>query len=361
MSAIARAQVRAPAGRARPHRHHRRLNSGPVAPGSRRRLVAALGLLPVVSGLVLGSAVAERAPAVASISSSQAAQAGRVIVITRYEDLAHGLAEVSVPSAISATRATGSDQLLAFAGEESIAAVAGQIGPDSTPLVLARPDGSQVQVELPGLIAAAFAPDESWLAAIDGRGSLWRIATADGAARLIASGPFIGQPAVQADGSVVALRVPSVEAPYRSTAVRIAATGEMDVLADEPLVYGAQPLDDGSLAITAHRPSGTVVLRLAGGRAASLVDLGPDAVNVAVAQAADAVAWESDGEILLQRLPAGRAQRITAGTHPRFSPDGSALLVDVPTGTELIERDGSLIATFTSQLGFAACSAECAP
>jgi hypothetical protein len=361
MTAIARAPRRAPAGRARPHRHHQRLASGPLAPGTRRRLAAALGLLPLVSGLVLGSAVAERAPAVSGISSSEAARAGRAIVITRREDLAHGLAEVRVPSAIAATRATGADQLLAVAPDAGTAAVAGRIGPDSTPLVLARSDGSQIQVELPGLIAAAFAPDESWLAAIDGSGALWRIVAADGTARLLAAGPFIGQPAVEADGSVVALRVPSVEAPFRSTAVRVAASGAVGVLSDEPLVYDAQPLSDGSLAVTAHRPSGTVVLRLAGNGATTLADLGPDAVNVAVSQGADAVAWERDGEVFLRRLPGGGGGRIAAGTHPRFSPDGSALLVDVPSGTQLVDRDGSLIATFTSQLGFGACPAGCAP
>jgi hypothetical protein len=121
-----------------------------------------------------------------------------------------------------------------------------------------------------------------------------------------------------------------------------------------------QPLGDGSLALIAHRPSGTVVLRVAGSGATSLAELGADAVNVAVQRGAEALAWERAGEIFLQRLPAGRVERIASGTHPRFSPDGGTLLVDLPNGTQLIETDGTLVATFSSQLGFAGCT-ECAP
>ena len=362
MTAIARAPRRGSAGRVRRHHsqrlrlvHHRAGRSG------RRRVALILGLLPLASGLMLGSAVAERAPAVSRVSSGEAAQTGRSIVIARHDDLARGLAEVRVASAISATRNGGTDQLLAVAPDAATAAVAGQIGPDTTPLIMAGADGSQVQVELPGLIAAAFSPDSSWLAAIDGRGALWRVASADGAAEQIAAGPFIGQPIIEAGGTVMALQVPSVEAPYRSELVRVAPDGTATTLTTEALVYGAQPMADGSLAAVAHRPTGTVVLRLAGDRASVMADLGADAVNVAVERSAAAVAWEQGGTVFLRRLPDGRAERIAAGTHPRFSADGRALLVDVPTGTRLIEPDGDLIATFTTQLAFAACAVECAP
>lgn len=360
MTAIARVPRRAHAGRGRHPRHHPRQHPRP-AHRVHRRVALALGLLPLVSGLVLGSAVAERAPAVSHLSAAEAAQAGQEIAIAYHPDLAPGLAEVRVPASISATRASGTDQLLAVASVTNSAAVAGQVGAETTPLILARADGSQLQVELPGLIAAAFAPDESRLAAIDGRGAMWTVAADDGAAQQVAGGPFIGQPVVEADGSVIALQVPSVEAPYRSTAVRISPSGAVTGLTEEALVYGTQPLADGSLAVIAHRPAGTVVLRLGGGRTTTLAELGPDAVNVAIGRAADVVAWERVGEIFVQRLPAGRPQRIATGSHPRFSPDGHALLVDLPTGTLLVEPDGTLLATFTTQLGFAACAADCAP
>jgi hypothetical protein len=177
---------------------------------------------------------------------------------------------------------------------------------------------------------------------------------------MVATGPFIGQPLAEADGSVVALQVPSVEAPYQSTAVRVSPAGALTSLTDEALVYGTQPLADGSLAVVAHRPSGTVVLRLSGGSATLLAELGPDAVNAAVGTAADVVAWERSGQIFRQALPAGLAERIAAGSHPRLASDAQTMLVDIPTGTQLIEADGAIVATFTSQLGFA-CNRECAP
>lgn len=362
MTAIARAPRRVNADPTRRHQHPRPgLTPHHASPRARRRLALVLGLLPLASGLMLGSAVAERAPAVSRVSSAEAAQAGRAIVIARHDDLARGLAEVRVPSAIAATRGGGVDQLLAVGPDAATAAVAGQIGPESTALILARSDATQLLVELSGLIAATFSPDGSWVAAIDGRGTLWRVAAADGSAQQVAAGPFVGQPVIEADGSVLALRVPSVEAPYRSELARIAPDGTVAALTSEALVYSASPLADGSVAVVAHRPSGTVVLRLAGDAAASMADLGPDAVNVAVDRSAAAVAWERAGEVFLQRLPGGRPQRIAAGTHPRFSSDGRAVLLELPTGAQLVEPDGTLIATFSTQLGFAACADECAP
>lgn len=360
MTACARAPRRASAGRVRRPRPHPHPFRSP-AHGTRRRLALALGLLPLACGLMLGSAVAERAPAASRISSAEAADGGRTIVITRHDDLAHGLAEVRVPSAIALTRATGSDRLLAVAPGSGEAAVAGTVGPESTTLIVARADGSQVQVELPGLIAATFAPDASWLAVVDGRGALWQVAAADGAARQLAAGPFIGEPVVEPDGAVLALRVPSVEAPFRSDLVRVAPDGSATSLTGESLVYGVQRLADGSLAVIAHRPAGTVVLRQGNGPPALMADLGADGVNAAVSPSGSAVAWERAGEIILQNLPAGSAAPIGAGTNPRFSDDGQALLVDLPTGTQLIDREGVLIAAFTTQLGFAACAGSCAP
>jgi hypothetical protein len=153
-----------------------------------------------------------------------------------------------------------------------------------------------------------------------------------------------------------------VEAPYRSELLRVGPDGIATVLTDEALVYGVQPMADGSLAVIAHRPAGTVALRLAvDGSVAVLADLGPDAVNAAVDRSGTAVAWEHAGQILLQRLPGGRPQHIATGTHPRLSADGRALLIDEPTGTRLIGPDGAILATFTTQLGFAGCAAECAP
>ena len=136
MTAIARAPRRGSAGRVRRHHSQRlRLARREAGRSARRRLALMLGLLPLASGLMLGSAVAERAPAVTRISSGEAAQTGQSIIIARHDDLAPGLAEVRVASSISATRNGGADQLLAIAPDAATAAVAGQIGPETAPLI----------------------------------------------------------------------------------------------------------------------------------------------------------------------------------------------------------------------------------
>ena len=151
---------------------------------------------------------------------------------------------------------------------------------------MAGADGSQLQVELPGLIGAAYAPDSSWrppsTAAVRCGGCRRPTAPLE----LVATGPFIGKPIIEADGAVVALRVPSVEAPYQSELVRVTPEGAATALTTEPLVYGAQPMADGSLAAVAHRPGGHG--RAAAGRRSGIGHgrLGADAVNVAIDRSA---------------------------------------------------------------------------
>jgi len=162
-------------------------------------------------------------------------------------------------------------------------------------------------------------------------------------------------------GAILTLRVASVEAPFVSRLVRVAADGsQLTMLTDEQLVYGVQPLTDGSLAVTAHRPEGTQVTRVAPkGGTQPLADLGPDAVNVSVASNGAAIAWERRGEVFLRDLPAGQPQRLAVGGRPRFAPDGQALLVDTPTGTVLMDLRARTIATFTTQVAFDGCAAGC--
>jgi hypothetical protein len=241
-----------------------------------------------------------------------------------------------------------------------VAAIAKQVGPDPTTLLLARADQSQLLIQMPGLIAAGFAPDGSWLAAVDGTGALWRVQVDTGAATHVHDGPFIGRPTVEATGSILALSVSSVEAPFVSRLVRVAVDGSsVAFLSTDQLVYGAQPLVDGSVAVVAHAAFSTGVWRLADGQRQALVDLGQDAVNVAVAPSGDAVAWERGGEVFLQALPAGKAIRLASGTHPRFAGDGRSVLVELPEGNVLVGRDGRIIATLASQAGFAGCAGEC--
>jgi hypothetical protein len=356
----ARAKVRAnPARTARADRGvQRRLHSA-SRPAHNRRLVLMLVVAPMVGGLTIGTALAQRPPSVSSLSAEEAEDQGATISIEGHPDLAPGLAEVRVPLAGDLPPA-GTNRLLALSPNASQAAVAKQVGPNPSTLVLAHVDGLQLLTELPGLIAAGYAPDGTWLAAVDGTGALWRVQTDSGVATHLADGPFIGRPTVEAAGSILALRVSSVEAPFVSHLARVAADGsDTAILTDDQLVYGAHPLTDGSLALVTHNASSTQVWRLAGGQRQQLADLGRDAVNVAVAPAGEAVAWERAGEVYLRTLPAGSPTRLTSGARPRFAEDGRSLLVELPDGNTLVGLDGRMIATFDSQAGFATCAEGC--
>lgn len=334
--------------------------AGRRAHGSGSRL-AVLVALPLIGGLTIGTAVAQPGPNVKTLTAAQVEQLGSAISVLFRPDLATGLAEVQVPGWTAATGKAGINRLLAIAPGGEMAAIAGQMGPGQAPLILVRADGTQLHVTMAGLLGAGFAPDAAWLAVIDGAGSLWRIDASTGRATHLADGPFLGSPVIDVAGAILTLRVASVEAPFLSRLVRVAADGsQLTMLTDEQLVYGVQPLTDGSLAVTAHRPAGTLVISVPpNGATQTMADLGPDAVNVSVAPTGAAIAWERRGEVFLRGLPAGQPQRFTAGRRPRFAPDGQALLVDAPTGTVLMDLRARTIATFTTQVAFDGCAAGC--
>jgi hypothetical protein len=356
-----RASARANSTRPR-HRHrHAQCNlSSTIQPVGRRRLALVLVVGPLLGGLTISTAVAQRPPSVSSLTADEVEQQGETISIVAHSDLAPGLAEVRTPALSGDPPTVGANRLLALSPSGGQVAIAQQVGPSPSTLVLARSDRSQLLIKLPGLIAAGFAPDGTWLAVVDGTGAMWRVQAETGAATHLADGPFIGHPIVEPGGSILALRVSSVGAPFISRLARVAADGStISLLSDDQLVYGAKPLADGSLAVVAQEASSTHVWRLTGTARQELVDLGQDAVNVAVAPAGDAVAWESAGEVYLRALPAGRATWLLNGAHPRFAADGRSLLVELPGGSALIGLDGSRIATFDGQAAFATCAAGC--
>ena len=327
---------------------------------TRGRLLPLLAL-PLIGGMTIGTALAQPPSAVTTLTAGQAAQLGSAIAIRQRRELAPGLAEVRVPGWTVATRQGGSNRLLALAPGGKLAAIAGQVGPAPATLILAHADGSQLQIRLGGLMSAGFAPGGDWVAVIDGIGSLWRVDASSGETTRLADGPFLGTPVVDGAGSILALRVASVEAPFVSRLVRVAPGGAaVTVLTDDQLVYGAQPLDDGSLAVTVHQPSGTVLVRAgANGERQLMANLGLDAVNVAVAPTGAAVAWERAGEVYAQELPAGQPQLLTRGTRSRFAPDGRTVLVEIRAGMALLDLRAQTIATFTAQVAFGACGEGC--
>jgi hypothetical protein len=321
-------------------------------PGNPR--IAAYLAVPIILVLVAaGVASAELPPGVTRVSAADAERTGSAIRLRSQPIRGATLVQVEAPAA--------GMSLMAVSADGSHVALADQLGEASGLLTLASIDGEQLRIATPGLLAASFASDGTWLAVIDGRGALWRVDAVSGWSAMLAEGPFIGSPVVEADGSLLLLAVPSVQAPYQSQPIRLApATGAATRLSDEDLVYGAFPLDGGDLAIVAHEIDGNMVRRISGSRDKVLVDLGIGAVNVAVA-GNGRIAYERNRQgVYLVDTPGLAARRVGAGSRPCFSPDGSSILVRRGDQTLALDLDGSVLAVADEPAGFAG-SVGCLP
>jgi hypothetical protein len=317
--------------------------------------IAALAAVPLLLALLtVGIASAERPTGVTRLDAADAERAGSGIRLVPHAITSSSLVEVQ-----AGAQAQGLS-LLAVSADGSQAALADRVAALSGDLTEVHADGSQLRIQLPGLISAGFVAEGSWLAVIDGRGALWRVDAESGRAMPLADGPFIGSPIVEADGSLLLLAVPSVQAPYQSQLVRVVPeTGVVTPLSSAELVYAAYPLSDGSLAIVAHEPGRMVVRRLAAEGEEPVADLGADAVNAAVAADGRHIAFERDGQgIFVVEAPGSAARRLGSGTRPCFSTDATAILVRRGAASVVLALDGSVLAVFDGEAAFAA-SAGC--
>jgi len=325
----------------------------PPAMEPRVPALALLSLLPLLAAVLLHTASAADAPSGARrLDPDQARREGVALeLVPRLEAVAAMLEVRPVDAGM------GIPRVLDVARQAGTAAVATGIGREIGVLTLAHADGSQLQVPVEGLLDAAFAPDDTWLAVVDGSGRLWTLGLDDGALRPVSDGPFLQAPLVEDDGSILALAVSSVEAPFRSHLVRVGPTGAVERLSAEELVYDAQLLADGSLAVIAHRPGGTVVRRIARGSEATVMDLGADAVNVSLSTDGGIVAWETAGETFLRM--AGQAQRsLGRGSSPVVSPDGRGVLLTRDGGRVLVDPEGTELAALPAATTLLECG-EC--
>jgi hypothetical protein len=305
--------------------------------------------IPLVSTIALrATSAADPSAAPALLDASQARRAGQLIELRRHPDLPAPLVEVV---------GTGPLTPIAVTADGSAIALADRPGLDPATLVIAAADGSQVRVQMDGLLAAGFAPDGSWLAASDGTGRLWRISRDGALPAPLADGPFAGPILVEPSGSILTLAVASVEAPFTARLVRLnAVSGGTVELVDEELVYDVQPLRQGGLAIIAHHPDGTVVESLRDGALHVVAGLGAGAINVSVSADERTIAWERNGEVYV-RSDAGEV-RIATGTRPRISPDGSMLTIETNGGGRALAPDGSLLAALAGPAVLLPCG-EC--
>lgn len=326
------------------------------------RRIALLASFPLILAmLAAGITSADLPSGVARLSAEEAARTGSTIGLVRHAVAGSSLIEVQPhrPDAIPADSAAG---LLAVSTDGGQVALADRVGELFGTLIIADADGSQLRVQLPGLLGAGYAPDGSWLAVVDGRGALWRVDPASGQVNQLADGPFLGTPVVADDGSLMLLSVPSVEAPYRSQLVRmVPSSGALTLLASDELVYAGYPLADGAVAVVAHEPGGTVVRSVAGATSRLLADLGPGAINVAVARDGRHVAFETAGHgIFLVDGPGAPPRSLGPGSRPCFAADGSWLLLQRGAASAAVALDGSVLA-ITDRLTGVVGSAGCLP
>jgi hypothetical protein len=311
--------------------------------------LALLGVLSLLASLLVGaSSLAGPAPSVVALSAPDAERAGLALRFVAHAELPTPVTELV--ASVGAPSAT----LLAVAANGDSAALAEPRGQDPSTLVLAVRDGHQLRVAMPGLLAAAFSPDGSWLAATDGNGRLWKVGAQDGSTELLADGPYAGPLSVDGAGAVLALAVPSVEAPWSAHAVRLAIGAPAEALSAEDLVYSIQSLADGSLAMVAHRPGRTVVQHVVDAALVAELDLGSAAINVSVSADFGAVAFEREGGIFLRNAN-GQVREIARGANPRLSPDGRLLLADAAGETRAYGMDGTILARLSGVAAFESC------
>jgi hypothetical protein len=338
--------------------------------GGRKRppltILTMLAVLLSIGGASLASAQPPP-PAAVVLTADAAARAGLVIPLDVTPLMGDAVVQLGLAPAgagLEAVRRTALRVLSAAPGGSAVA-IADRIDDPVGGLTIAQADGSQVRTALPGVAGAAFAPDGSWLAAVDGEGRVWRVDPKGGSASRLADGPFGGALAFARDGALLMIEVASVEAPYASRLVRIAPEGgHVTTVAgiDAPLVLAAQPLSDGSLAAVVHPLGGGIAIRRVTPLGSSLItDLGTSTADVAVSPDGLFVAYGlSDDGVYLVDVARHVTRRLGNGAMPRFAPDASALLVQSDRGSVVIDYDGQTIQTYASPgTAWATCVGGC--
>jgi len=345
----------------------------PVPPRPRglrrlRLLVTGLGVLLLASQLVGPPARAERPAPTSRLTAAEAREAGQAITVSERAVGSSTLLVATLPKATVQARADAFEaaRLLDVTDDAAFVVAADLIADQAGTITLQRDDGSQLLVSVPGVIDAELAPDQRWLAALDGGGRLLRIDATSGALSGLAARPFIGVRLFERDGTLLLLAVSSVEAPWQSRLVRLDPQGGALVAlsGEDELVYGIVRLADG-IAYTAHDATTgtTVVNRVAPTGPQRVADLGAQAIDADIGRDGSSVAYEVTGDgIYVQSTVTGETRRVGSGSHPRFSPNGDLLAVRRGGGTTILALDGSVLDRLPQATAtWSDCSAECAP
>lgn len=203
--------------------------------------------------------------------------------------------------------------------------------------------------------AAAFSPNGSRLAVVDGGGALWVVDAASGSAIKVAdagpNGLVFGRWVRFGDGDHVYVQlVGSVEIPIPSfiAAVNV-QDGTITTLSDDSWAYGPRLLADGSIAYVHLNNDGSYVVRRLreGGEVTDMAQVGTaDWIDVST----DGVVAFSDGLTTFLVSEPGGTPVPVGGMYPRFSPGGRTLLTyDSVSGQSILySLDGSVVDTMDS-------------
>lgn len=288
---------------------------------------------------------ASSAPPSATASPDAAAPSDPTPTIepSQHLGLALDLAPIAAPEGSPDAR-----RLLAVSPDGLAAAFVNDwIGPG--PLILTRGEKETVAIELgphreigPG--AAAFSPDGSWLAVVDGAGTLWRVDLADHSAKELieADEGFVFGRWLRFDSSdlLIVNLVGSSTVPLPSVVASI-DLGAMTIerVTASGWERGGWPQRDGSLFYASILPDGggtQLVVRAPDGSSTVWADLGI-ATWLDVGVTGVAAYSDVDGNVLLT-LTAGSARVLGSGSVPRFSPAGDEVA--------FVGGDGSTVLAF---------------
>ena len=219
-------------------------------------------------------------------------------------------------------------------------------------------------------VAAAIAPDETWLAAVDGSGVLWRVELDGGEPSVISTGSdtLVYGLALEfmPDGRLLTTQVGSTTVPLPSRVVIVdPGSRQIEVLSDEEMAYQPTPLADGAVAyLTTEADGSTAVRRTEGGRQTLGIGMGQTTSAAVSADGRHVAVERTGGKIELISLPGGASRALGDGARPVFSPAGDTLAVlDIAAGRAVVlDLDGNEISRRPSlHVAWIKCPEGCAP
>jgi hypothetical protein len=343
------------------------------AHGGRARVRVTALLLSMIGFASLSGAQiasADPPPSATVTTADEALATGSAVGVTSHTEPGGQLVELRLPAPRialsglpSVEQARRSAARIMSSATSGALAIADGVGDPEAGLTISHPDGSLVRTALAGVAGAAFGPDETWVAAVDAAGRLWRIDARTGAANALAAGRYAGSVRFTRSGELLLIEAASIQAPFASVVVRLSPDSGRSVIVDseDGFVFSASELADGSIAVTAHLFGGGVeVRRVVDGTSTTLAGLDPNAIDPSVNDDGSRIAYAVGPDVYVHDTARGSAKRLGPGAFPRLARDGSSVLVLRDGAGVLLASDGSQIDRFaTATVAWANCERRC--